>query len=201
MLKIKKIISNPIFIVVVFIAGITIGAVDSWYGLKFKTTIEFDLFDVFSLCVTVALAIYVARIIESDIQRRQASTEIWVKRFEQIDKMLQKLSDVVSKQDVDYNTIVNITHNIRIKLNQTQKALKQYDMQIHSDKDFDRLLAYFKKLKDKLTNTPIDKKDKSSIELNDGIVLYSSQRMKEINNLICQVENGLFLVKLRLASY
>lgn len=200
MLKIKRIISNPIFIIVVFVAGIAVGAVDSWKGLKFKTTIDFNLFDVFSLGITVMLAIYVARIIESDIQRRQASKEIWVKRFEQIEEMLRKLSDNISMKDIDYNVIVNITHNIRIKLNKTRETQKKYGIKLNSDKDYDRLLKNFNMLKEKLTNTPIDKKDKSSIELDDGIVKYSSKRMKEINNLICQVENSLFLVKLQLAS-
>ena len=56
-----------------------------------------------------------------------------------------------------------------------------------------------KKLKDLLTNTPIDKKDISKIEMRNGIVNYSSARIKEIQRLINQIDNNIFQMKLKMA--
>ena len=200
MRKIKRIISNPILCVVVFVLGIAFGSVGNWCGLSFKTTIDFNLFDVISMTVTVALAIYIADVIESDIQKSQVGKSIWVNRFETIETLCNKLSDNLLQKDIDYLIVVNINHHLRSKLTHIKESFKERNIGLEDDKDFILLMKNIKKLKDLLTNTPIDKKDVSKIEMRNGIVKYSSARISEIQQLIHRIDNNIFQIKLKLAS-
>ncbi len=199
MRKTKKIISNPIFSVVVFVLGIAFGTVGNWCGLSFRTNIDFNLFDVISMAVTVALALYIASVIETDIQKSQVGKSIWVNRFETIETLCNKLSDNLLQKDIDYTIVVNINHHLRSKLTHIKELLKEHNIGLENDKDFILLMKNIKKLKDLLTNTPIDKKDISKIEMRNGIVNYSSARIKEIQRLINQIDNNIFQMKLKMA--
>ena len=200
MLKLKKIITNPIIIVVVFVLGFAVGKINDWGVFKFNPTINFNLFDVISLTITVAVALYIAAILDTEKQKKQVGVEIWIRRFEHIESILNSLSDRINGNNIDYNIVVNTFHHFRSKLSKLNESLNKHGRFPNKDKDFDLLLNRVSKLKNLLTNTPIDKKDTSKITLSGGIVIYSDSRKKEIHNLILQIDNSIFLLKLRVAS-
>ncbi len=200
---IVKILSNPICAIVLFVFGFSLGKIYDWTAFKINTTIDFNLFDVFSLLITVSIAIYVAKILEADLQKKQSRRDIWIDRFCQLEAILGRLSQIVNGSAICFHTVVNIHHQLRSKYSHIMKMLKVPKDVLDKDKDLANLMKNINTLKRLLSETPVNvnnNKKNQKIKVQNGVLIYSNERLSEINRYIELIDNSIFMLKLKFAS-
>ena len=200
MRKAKKITSNPIFAASLFLLGLCVGGIRDFGSFKFNSTIEFELFDVFSLVVTICLAIYVANVIEGENQMKQTRLEIWINRFKQIQDISTKLSEVLNTKEIYYTTIVHLLHNMRSKTSHIKKLAGEHQFTFQKQSEYKALINLEKQLRRLMTETPVTTSDKAEVTLKNNILSFSNNRKQEINSCISNIDNVLFCIMVGLTS-
>lgn len=222
---IKKILSNPFVVVIALFIGFALGRMYNWDAYKINTEVNFNLFDIFSLLITVSVALYIAKVLkrdlQHDLQKKQLSRDMWINRLCQLETILDKIEKKLSESEIYYDTIVSSQHQLRSKLSHMKSTLKESENKLSTDNELKQLMDNINILKRLLTETPVHKtqntsqtisvkkgkidpgnKNQPCISVNkDGIVTYSRQRLLEINRNMELIDNNIFLLKLKIASF
>lgn len=227
MQKIKDIICNPFFIifVIIFIIGFSLGRVDNWDMIKVNTDINFDFFDLLSLFITAGVAIYIAKILKSDLQKKQSSRDVWIYRFVQLETILARIDKTLSEPTIYSDSIVCSLHQLRSKLSHMKKTLESSNNKLSEDNELTQLMTNINALRRLLTETPVNTNQKhnteetkikvkegkiipmkrenkvnENIKIENGVVTYSRNHLNEVRSNMALIDNSIFLLKLKFAS-
>lgn len=184
------IIKQGVIYIVILCIGITIG---DWieYGF-FELDKSISIIDALTLFVTVGLTWYIARILDKQSKNEQLEFDLFIKQLNDIEELQKDINELIRKES-SYEEInlkihcVGLAKATLFDLLKGKKNIKSYE---------DAFKEEQKKLKDLLTNTPIDQNDKSKISIKNGKVTYTEERQKEIITEIYSFRTLLFKIRL-----
>jgi hypothetical protein len=195
----KRKIINIIGCLVVFSIGITIGKLFNWG--YFELSKEVNIIDALTLFVTIGVAIYVAKILEKEVQDVRIEKELYIAKITEIESILKDFEILVEEKDSSYNKINNRINSCRMKKGSIFNTIKENLKQIKT-KDFDsfekEITDGINSLKRLLTETPAVKETNPAISVKKDIVTYSPNRIIEINTEINSISENLFKIKVRI---
>lgn len=192
-MRMKKKINNQLLIyLAVFGIGVTIGdCVDYGYFVFDKSI---SVIDALTLFITIGLTWYIATILDKQSKNEQQESDLIVEQINDIASLLKEI-DVLIRKETPYSEIVLKTHCIGLVKQSIFEFLNK-----NKNGTIDSFESMFKekqkKLKDLLTNTPIDKNDTSKISMKKGIVKYTDVRIKEIVTELYSFRTELYKLKL-----
>lgn len=198
MLMRKNVIKVILYIVIGFILGFLANRIPTVANVTLST--EIPIFDIATLIVTTILALYVAQIIEKDIQNSQIGKQMYLDRLNQNENILADLNNYIQEDRIVLSKITNMLHRYRSRQTGIHKALKDRSRKSLFELELSSIEADTKDLKRLLTDTPIDNTDQSNITIRDGIVNYSKQRTTEIATCIARIDNTIFELKHKINS-
>lgn len=181
------------WLVIAFVSGWCVCSITDWG--YFELSKEISVIDAVSLFVTTGCAIYIARILEKDLQNSRTEKDIYIKMMEQIEGSLVEIQRMIEAQSpVMYVQIVNLYSRSRKRkiglikhLSKNEDKFKGVDV-----KGFDKLISKkFAELKPLLTDT-----GSSDVQVRSDNVQYSSKRAIRINTIITDINDVLFSAKL-----
>ena len=194
----KKIISTIVYVLVLSI-GITIGKLLNWG--YFELSKEVSIIDALTLFVTIGVAIYVAKILEKEVQDVRIEKELYIAKITEIESILKDFEILVEEKDSSYNRINNRINSCRMKKGSIFNTIKEKFRQVKT-KDFDRsekeITDGINSLKRLLTETPAVKETNPAISVKKDIVTYSPNRIIEIYTEINFINENLFKMKVRI---
>ncbi len=156
---------------------------------------QIPVFDIISLLITVVLAIYVAKILEKDVQNSQVGKQMFLTKIEQNESLLSSLNEYIGQEIILLSKINNILHRYRTIQNTIHSALKNKKKNGEFSSDCESIENEAKELNRLLTMTPIDSSDQSNITIRDGKITYSNNRITEITTCLLRIDNMLFNLK------
>ncbi len=189
----KRIINKQWLIYLALLGiGITVGdCIDYGY---FELNNSISVIDALTLFITVGLTWYIATILDKQSKNEQQESDLIVEQINDIASLLKEI-DVLIRKEIPYSEIVLKTHCIGLVKQSIFEFLKK-----NKSDTVDSFESMFKekqkKLKDLLTNTPIDKNDTSKISMKKGILKYTDVRIKEIVTELYSFRTELYKLKL-----
>lgn len=174
----------------------------SWWEIgTLSLDTKVNVLDAISLVVTVVVGIYIAKILEKEVQDKRIEKDMYLSRIKSIEQVLSDIETTIGKSKGDnvyYLHINNMIHQCRLKKNhifdslgkivtdKNKETLKDYDSKIKSEM---KLLKVF------LTQTTIDESNNPSAKMVNNMVCYSPDRVIEVINSINSIENLFFDLK------
>lgn len=189
----KNIIKPILYSLLGIIAGFFIAKIPQMEGVTISPQIP--VFDIISLLITVVLAIYVAKILEKDVQNSQVGKQMFLTKIEQNESLLSSLNEYIGQETILLSKINNILHRYRTIQNTIHSALKSKKKNGEFSSDCESIENEAKELNQLLTMTPIDSSDQSNITIRDGKITYSNNRITEITTCLLRIDNMLFNLK------
>ena len=189
----KNIIKPILYSILGIIAGFFIAKIPQMEGVTISPQIP--VFDIISLLITVVLAIYVAKILEKDVQNSQVGKQMFLTKIEQNESLLSSLNEYIGQETILLSKINNILHRYRTIQNTIHSALKNKKKNGEFSSDCESIENEAKELNRLLTMTPIDSSDQSNITIRDGKITYSNNRITEITTGLLRIDNMLFNLK------
>lgn len=189
----KKIVRISIYVIVGAIIGFLVARIPSLEIISFDTKIP--IFDVISLLITIAMAFYVAQILEKDVQNSQQGKQMYLDRINQNEEILLQINEYLQTDTILLTRVTNLLHRFRSRQTSINKALKERIKKDIFKTEQDALEADIRDLKRLLTDTPIDNTDTSNISIRNGVVKYSKNRLTEISTCVLNIDNQLFDLK------
>lgn len=189
----KNIIKPILYSILGIIAGFFIAKIPQMEGVTISPQIP--VFDIISLLITVVLAIYVAKILEKDVQNSQVGKQMFLTKIEQNESLLSSLNEYIGQEIILLSKINNILHRYRTIQNTIHSALKNKKKNGEFSSDCESIENEAKELNRLLTMTPIDSSDQSNITIRDGKITYSNNRITEITTCLLRIDNMLFNLK------
>ena len=195
----RNLLKNKYFYIlsgVFLVVGVAIGLPFSIKGFSFTWKIE--LFDIFSLFVTIGLAIYVAASLKRQIQDDRIEKELHIEQINQIEQILSEIENVLRQDKIQYNGIVSRISKIRIKKNNIFSALQECIPEYVStfNEKTNSISQDIEALKRLLTDTSVG--SNPDVVMTDGMLKYSIARLSNINKAIYGLENDLYRLKITL---
>ena len=195
----KKKIINIIGYLVILSIGMTIGKLLNWG--YFELSKEVNIVDALTLFVTIGVAIYIAKILEKEVQDVRIEKELYIAKITEIESILKDFEILVEEKDSSYNKINNRINSCRMKKGSIFNTIKENLKQVKT-KDFDNfekgITDGINSLKRLLTETPAVAEENPAISVKKDIVTYSSNRIIEINTEINSISDNLFKIKVRI---
>jgi hypothetical protein len=195
----KKKIISVIGGFVLFSIGMTLGKLLNWGYFELDKGIS--IIDALSLFVTIGVAIYVAKILEKEVQDVRIEKELCIAKITEIESMLKDFEILVEEKGSSYNKINNRINSCRMKKGNIFNAIKENLKQVKNI-DFDsfekEITDGINSLKRLLTETPAVKESNPAISVKKDIVTYSPNRIIEINTEINSISEVLFKIKVRI---
>ncbi|CCX47791.1 uncharacterized protein BN813_01084 [Bacteroides sp. CAG:927] len=189
----KNIIKPILYSILGIISGFFIAKIPQMEGVTISPQIP--VFDIISLLITVVLAIYVAKILEKDVQNSQVGKQMFLTKIEQNESLLSSLNEYIGQEIILLSKINNILHRYRTIQNTIHSALKNKKKNGEFSSDCESIENEAKELNRLLTMTPIDSSDQSNITIRDGKITYSNNRITEITTCLLRIDNMLFNLK------
>lgn len=194
----KKIFSYILLLVVGIIVGVFIQLT---YAFPICFNPQIGLIDVLELFVTIFLGIYIARIIEKQIQDKRVEKDILLKRIEQIEFLIEEFEKIEIGVPQTYTQITHRISKAREKKNRMIKSIQQKTINnklIHPqiNEIQEKLKNDFKTLKLLLTNTPAQISNHPEVKIENGNIVYYESRLNEINATLFDVNDRLLELKL-----
>lgn len=189
----KNIIKPILYSILGIIAGFFIAKIPQMEGVTISPQIP--VFDIISLLITVVLAIYVAKILEKDVQNSQVGKQMFLTKIEQNESLLSSLNEYIGQETILLSKINNILHRYRTIQNTIHSALKNKKKNGEFSSDCESIENEAKELNRLLTMTPIDSSNQSNITIRDGKITYSNNRITEITTCLLRIDNMLFNLK------
>lgn len=189
----KNIIKPILYSILGIIAGFFIAKIPQMEGVTISPQIP--VFDIISLLITVVSAIYVAKILEKDVQNSQVGKQMFLTKIEQNESLLSSLNEYIGQETILLSKINNILHRYRTIQNTIHSALKNKKKNGEFSSDCESIENEAKELNRLLTMTPIDSSDQSNITIRDGKITYSNNRITEITTCLLRIDNMLFNLK------
>lgn len=195
----KRTIVEIILGIIILAIGWLIG--NKWQILECKLDLSFNIVDVITLVVTIAMGTYIAWILEKEVQDRRIEKDMYLSKIDAIDEILNDLEELFQSNNgtgIDYKRIVSIEHRIKTKRDSIFKhllknsygkikdGLKEYDKQLKND---------FKDLRNYLTMTDAGNSRTKSIVITKNQAKYSEERTSIILTSINAIDNKLLEVK------
>ena len=189
----KKNINQWLIYLALFGLGVTIGdCIDFGY---FELDNSISVIDALTLFITVGLTWYIATILDRQTKNEQQETDLIVDQIKDVSELLKEINDII-RIESSYNEVNLKIHCIGLAKQNLFEFLKNN----YNKNSVDSFEMTFKdrqrKLKDLLTNTPIDKNDLSKISIKKGVVKYTDERIKEIVTEIYSFRTELFKLQL-----
>ena len=196
----KKII-NTIILFIIFSTGITLGKLLNWG--YFELSKEISIIDALTLFITIGLAIYVARILEKEIQDDRIEKELYIAKITELEEVLNSFETLIEEKDIIYSRINSRIHSCRIKKNSIFGSMKNNFKKIKTT-DID---SFEKEISDKinslkrlLTETSAVPSKTPDLSVKKGIAVFSTGRIIEICTEINAINENLFKMKVKINS-
>lgn len=194
----KRTIIEIVVGVLLFIGGFL---VKSWIEVGIKFDGEVNILDAITLIVTIILGIYIAKILEKEVQDKRIEKDMYLAKIGEIENFIQEIEKLINNlhgSSISYKQIVNMEHRCRRKRNsifqyimgkadgKMRKQLSEYDNKLKTD---------FKDLRQMLTQTSACDEEPKDVIVENDVVQYSLSRISEILSTIESVENELLEVR------
>lgn len=160
-----------------------------------------NVLDAISLVATIAVGIYIAKILQKEVQDKRIEKDMYLGLILSVERILNDLETLIENSEgstLHYQRVVSIIHRCRIKKIDIFKALDSIDNKLLKSKvnDLDqRLKGELKILKKALTETSVNSSPTPSVKLENNIIHYSEDRIIEIITSINAVERIFFKLK------
>ena len=195
----KRVIIEFIIGIILFGIGWIIG--NQWQLTEFCLDLQVNIVDVISLFATVAVGIYIAWILEKEVQDRRIEKDMYLSKIEAIEAITEDIENIFqtnSTAGVDYKKMVNLEHRIKTKRDSIFKHLKENShgkIKKELTNCDNWLKDKFKELRNSLTQTNADETKPKDIEIVDNNAKYSEGRTTEILTSLNNISNKLLEVK------
>lgn len=160
-----------------------------------------NVLDAISLVATIAVGIYIAKILQKEVQDKRIEKDMYLGLILSVERILNDLETLIENSEestLHYQRVVSIIHRCRIKKTDIFKALDSLDNKLLKSQvnDLDqRLKGELKTLKTALTETSVKSSPTPSVKLKNNIIHYSEDRIIEIITSINVVESIFFKLK------
>lgn len=164
---------------------------------------DISLFDVFELCITSAIGIYIASSLQTNLESRRYEKDIIFSRIDYIDNSLDALlSEIMSNPTVSVfrlNGTVGSCRKIWSKVSQLfrDRYAKEYNLET--------LMCFAKKLQNEMilvsklsTGMEISGNQETNIMVKDNLCTYSEKRRNEILSEMSNIKNLITDIKLEI---
>lgn len=192
----NKVVINIIIGVLCLILGIIIGQSPL---SPFTIDTKIGLLETADIVITVCFGIYLARILEKQIQDHRSEKDILIERITNIESCLSDIESIEADSEIRYAAVVSKISKAREKKNRLVKHLKKKlkGKNLKTIEDFETSLKPdFKTLKNLLTDSPLVPSTPPEVTITDGNVKYSASRIDEIITTIFDLNDKLLNFKL-----
>lgn len=185
--------------ILILVIGLLIGS--KWRSCQFVLDLQINIVDVVSLLVTVAMGLYIAMILEKEVQDNRIEKDMYLSKISVIENLLETIESMFQNKngiDLEYKLIVNLEHRIRTKKNSifkhiVERAKRKIKNEIQSYEK--QLKNEFKVLRNYLTQTNASEEETKEITIENDIAKYSQKRTSLILKSLNSIENKLLEVK------
>ena len=104
----KRTIIEIVVGVLLFIGGFL---VKSWIEVGFKFNGEVNILDAITLIVTIILGIYIAKILEKEVQDKRIEKDMYLAKIGEIENFIQEIEKLINNlhgSSISYKQIVNM---------------------------------------------------------------------------------------------
>lgn len=189
----KKRIINTIIYFLIFCVGCCFGELIDWgYFILSK---EISIIDALSLFLSIGCAIYIARVLEKDVQDDRIEKDMFISQVVNIETPLIELSNKLNGST--YNDIISLyskSNTTRHKLFKKIQTFKKSEFKVEEIRK--TLDVGYKQLKPLLTDTAVVPDSTPDIEVKRGKITYSPQRIVEIQECLQNIQDELFKLKI-----
>lgn len=194
--------SNILLGIIILSIGICIGeCIDYGY---FELSKEVSIIEALSFFSTIGCAIYIAKILEKEVQDKRVEKDLYLKKIEQIEELLSAIEDAIDEEQPSYNRVVSLYSKCNIKRHKLISNLKSQNSQfknIDISAQEETMSLRFRLLKPLLTETSIKQKGKADVVINKSKVKYSEARKVEISKEINILHDDFFMIKLAINNF
>lgn len=194
--------SNILLGIIILSIGICIGeCIDYGY---FELSKEVSIIEALSFFSTIGCAIYIAKILEKEVQDKRVEKDLYLKKIEQIEELLSAIEDAIDEEQPSYNRVVSLYSKCNIKRHKLISNLKSQNSQfknIDISAQEETMSLRFRLLKPLLTETSIKHKGKADVVINKSKVKYSEARKVEISKEINILHDDFFMIKLAINNF
>lgn len=194
--------SNILLGIIILSIGICIGeCIDYGY---FELSKEVSIIEAISFFSTIGCAIYIAKILEKEVQDKRVEKDLYLKKIEQIEELLSAIEDAIDEEQPSYNRVVSLYSKCNIKRHKLISNLKSQTSQfknIDISAQEETMSLRFRLLKPLLTETSIKQKGKADVVINKSKVKYSEARKVEISKEINILHDDFFMIKLAINNF
>lgn len=185
--------------ILILVIGWLIGS--KWRICQFVLDLQINIVDAVSLLVTVVMVLYIARILEKEVQDNRIEKDMYLSKISVIENLLENIETMFQNKngiDLDYKLIVNLEHRIRTKKNSifehiVEKSKRKIKTEIQT---YEKLLKdEFKDLRNYLTQTNASEEGTKDISIENNIARYSQERTSLILTSLNSIENKLLELK------
>lgn len=185
--------------ILILVIGWLIGS--KWRICQFVLDLQINIVDAVSLLVTVVMGLYIARILEKEVQDNRIEKDMYLSKISVIENLLENIETMFQNKngiDLDYKLIVNLEHRIRTKKNSifehiVEKSKRKIKTEIQT---YEKLLKdEFKDLRNYLTQTNASEEGTKDISIENNIAKYSPERTSLILTSLNSIENKLLELK------
>ena len=181
----KKITKKSLLYLSIFGIGVTIGDIIEWGFFELDKSIS--IIDALTLFITLGVTWYIATVIDKQSKNKQIESELVIEQIREIETIIKELN--VSTKPISLFEVNLAVHKISLVKNNIFKNISNEDLESEFKNGF-------KKVKDLLTNRPIDKNDKTKIAISKNMVNYSKIRVKEIITELYSFKAVIFKLKM-----
>lgn len=141
---------------------------------------EVSVFDMFALCVTAALAWWVAEKLEKDSDKERCEKEILIEKFKSMDELIEKLNEKIESDTIIPLTMVtSIINSIDALSTRIMEQIRIHYPSVLRKYPDANYMEELNKLDDLCTNDA-DGGMVSDIERNVSVCVYSPERVEDI---------------------
>ncbi len=196
----KKIIINAIICILIFLTGLIIR---NWWDIgTIELETKINVLDALSLVATIVVGIYIAKILEKEVQDKRIEKDLYISKINSVEYILNTIESLIESSkdtEIQYGRIVNMMHRCRIKKSDVFNTLEKKKMDKLTTKIHEynqKLKTDFQLLKKSLTETTVGGTRNPAVKLKNNIVSYSEERSLEILTQINSIESTLFELKI-----
>ena len=188
------------YLILFFVAfgiGFTISKLTNFGYFIIKKDIS--IIEALTFFVTIGLGIYIAKVLQKEIQDKRVEKDIIFRRFDEVNNMISNLSQLIQEKDINFLKIVSTISNTNKTIQNIHKVLKAIKISVSKDLEYD-IQINIANLRKLLTLTPPieDERKEKPIVINNDIVIYSEKRKIEIETEIESFKNNLLYIQLNL---
>ena len=195
----RRTIIEIISAVILLSIGWMIG--NKWQIAACELELKFNIVDVLTLIVTIAMGLYIARVLEKDVQDKRIEKDMYLSKINVIESICDELENKFQASNgkgLDYKEIVNLEHRIKTKKNTIFKYILDNSHGKINDKlktHDEKLKGEFKDLRNNLTQTTVGEVEQQDIEIVNNCATYSNERTTCILSSLNTISNSLLEVK------